>query len=177
MYTVSVNSREIASFNISSYNQGPRPPYFPKCAFYSFALGGWMDQAAWYRNVDITLTSGETFYSNPMTSEDVKIEFGVATNDLTVQSDAGKRDRYSWVGDRSISARVQEAIGSFDIIKEVARGAFSRQIGSGYVPSNTLFSKLDALGIFGVSSARHSTFCFKHADSALACVLTAHGEP
>lgn len=151
-YEISIDGTQVAAFNLTNYGQGSRPPYFPPCHYYSFALGPWQDQAAWYRQVEVTTAAGVTMYSNPMTSADVLVEYGVATNDHTVQSDAGKRDRYSWLGDRSISARVVEAVGSFDVVKEVALGAFSRQIGSGYVPSNTLFSELDALGVHGVSS-------------------------
>lgn len=95
-YTVRLNGKQIAHFNLTAYNVGERPPYFPPCAYYSFALAPWQDQAAWYRNVNITLASGQNFYSNPMTSQDVKIEYGVATNSDYVCSDAGKRDR--WVG-------------------------------------------------------------------------------
>ncbi|KAL7337612.1 catalytic activity: RhaA is able to hydrolyze alpha-1 [Rhodotorula toruloides] len=148
-YTVRLDGKQIAHFNLTAYNVGARPPYFPPCAYYSFAFGPWQDQAAWYRNVNITLASGQNWYSNPMTSEDIKVEYGVATNDFTVCSDAGKRDRYSWLGDRQISARSVEAVGEFEYVSGPAEQAFARQIASGEVPSNMLFSQLDPLGIQG----------------------------
>ncbi|BGP29034.1 hypothetical protein JCM10296v2_000770 [Rhodotorula toruloides] len=115
--------------------------------------GTYSDQAAWYRNVNVTLASGQNWYSNPMTSEDVKVEYGVATNDFTVCSDAGKRDRYSWLGDRQISARSIEAVGEFEYVWGPAEQAFARQIASGEVPSNMLFSQLDPLGIQGCTES------------------------
>uniref|UniRef100_A0A0K3CKK1 BY PROTMAP: gi/342321267/gb/EGU13201.1/ Catalytic activity: RhaA is able to hydrolyze alpha-1 [Rhodotorula glutinis ATCC 204091] n=1 Tax=Rhodotorula toruloides TaxID=5286 RepID=A0A0K3CKK1_RHOTO len=148
-YTVRLDGKQIAHFNLTAYNVGARPPYFPPCAYYSFALGPWQDQAAWYRNVNVTLASGQNWYSNPMTSEDIKVEYGVATNDFTVCSDAGKRDRYSWLGDRQISARSVEAVGEFEYVSGPAEQAFARQIASGEVPSNMLFSQLDPLGVQG----------------------------
>lgn len=101
-YTVRLDGKQIAHFNLTAYNVGARPPYFPPCAYYSFAFAPWQDQAAWYRNVNVTLASGQNHYSNPMTSEDIKIEYGVATNSDYVCSDAGKRDRFSCVLERPV---------------------------------------------------------------------------
>ncbi|ORY82403.1 Six-hairpin glycosidase-like protein [Leucosporidium creatinivorum] len=148
-YTVKIDGKQIASFNLTAYGQGARPVYFPPAAYYSFALGPWQDQAAWYRNVNVTLASGASWYSNPMTSEDVKIEYGVAPNDYYVCSDAGKRDRFAWLGDRQISARAIEAVGDFDAVSGPAEQAFARQVSTGGVPANTLFSELDPLGVLG----------------------------
>lgn len=44
-------------------------------------------------------------YSNPMTSGDVLVEYGVQTNTQYSCSDSGKRDRFSWLGDRINSVR------------------------------------------------------------------------
>ncbi|KAM0789680.1 hypothetical protein ACM66B_006542 [Microbotryomycetes sp. NB124-2] len=154
-YVVRLNGKQIASFDINSYGVGKRPPYYPPCPYYSFAIGaGAQDTSAWYRNVKITLKKdGSTFYSNSMTSPDVLVEYGVDTNDYTVCSDAGKRDRFSWLGDRSISARSVEASGQFDLVSGAAEQAFSRQAPSGLIPANTLFSKLDAQGGAGRTDA------------------------
>ncbi|KAK4051647.1 hypothetical protein OIV83_002787 [Microbotryomycetes sp. JL201] len=154
-YVVRLNGKQIASFDINSYGVGKRPPYFPPCPYYSFAIGaGAQDTSAWYRNVKMTLKKdGSTFYSNPMTSQDVLLEYGVATNDYTVCSDAGKRDRFSWLGDREISARSVEASGQFDLVRGPAEQAFSRQSPSGLVPANTLFSQLDKQGGEGRTDA------------------------
>lgn len=168
-YTVRLDGKQIAQFNLTAYNIGARPPYFPPCAYYSFAFAPWQDQAAWYRNVNVTLASGQNYYSNPMTSEDVKIEYGVATNSDYVCSDAGKRDRFScvlsitcdeqtqtdspsycsWLGDRQISARSIEAVGEWEYVWGPAVQAFDHQISSGEIPSNMLFSELDLLGTQG----------------------------
>ncbi|KWU43435.1 hypothetical protein RHOSPDRAFT_35040 [Rhodotorula sp. JG-1b] len=148
-YTVRLDGKQIAHFNLTAYNIGARPPYFPPCPYYSFAFAPWQDQAAWYRNVNVTLASGQNYYSNPMTSEDIKIEYGVATNSDYVCSDAGKRDRFSWLGDRQISARSIEAVGEWEYVWGPAIQAFDHQISSGEIPSNMLFSELDLLGTQG----------------------------
>lgn len=132
---------------------GGRPAYLPPCAWYSFAFAPWQDQAAWYRNVNVMLSSGGNFYSNPMTSEDVKVEYGVDTNSDYVCSDAGKRDRYSWVGDRQISARSIEAVGDFEAVRGSAVQVFDHQISTGETPSNMLFSELNPLEIYGRTSS------------------------
>ena len=114
----------------------------------SFSLGPWQDQAAWYRNVTMaSLKTGAILYSNSMTSEDVLTEFGVQTNAEYVCSDAGKRDRYSWLGDRLISARVTMiSTGDAEYVWGPAEQALSRQTTSGQIPINTLFSPLDTQG-------------------------------
>ncbi|KAK4046903.1 hypothetical protein OIO90_006411 [Microbotryomycetes sp. JL221] len=144
-----------SAWHLDTYGVGKRPPYFPPCPYYSLAIGaGAQDTSAWYRNVKITLKKdGSTFYSNPMTSPDVLVEYGVETNDYTVCSDAGKRDRFSWLGDREISARSIEAMGRFDLVKGPAEQAFSRQAPSGQVPANTLLGKVDQQGGQGRTEA------------------------
>ncbi|GAA6024212.1 hypothetical protein JCM8202_003539 [Rhodotorula sphaerocarpa] len=151
-YTVRLDGKQIAHFNLTEY-PGGRPAYLPPCAWYSFAFAPWQDQAAWYRNVNVMLSSGGNFYSNPMTSEDVKVEYGVDTNSDYVCSDAGKRDRYSWVGDRQISARSIEAVGDFEAVRGSAVQVFDHQISTGEMPSNMLFSELNPLEIYGRTSS------------------------
>jgi hypothetical protein len=83
-----------------------------------------------------------------MLSDDVLIEYGVHTNDRHTCSDSGKRDRFSWLGDRLISARtVMIGTGQGKFVWGPAEEAFSRQISSGQVPINTLFGPLDTEGI------------------------------
>lgn len=146
-YTVYLDDRLIAHFNISSYGISDPNPYIPGGVYKSFAFGPWQDQAAYVRNVNVTLSTGENVYSNAMTSEDVLVEYGVQSNTQYVCSDSGKRDRFSWLGDRLISARTV-MVGSHqgEYVWGPAEEAFSRQVGSGQIPINTLFSPLDAEG-------------------------------
>ncbi|KAJ5640999.1 Six-hairpin glycosidase-like protein [Penicillium herquei] len=147
-YTVYLDDQKVAHFNISSYGIGDPSPYIPGGAYKGFAFGPWQDQAAYYRNVKATLNSNnETVYSNPMTSQDVLIEYGVQTNNEYTCSDSGKRDRFAWLGDRIMSARaVMVSSNQSEYIWGPARQSFSRQITSGQVPANTLFSPLDVQG-------------------------------
>lgn len=146
-YTVYLDDQRIAHFNISSYGIADPNPYIPGGVYKSFAFGPWQDQAAYVRNVNITLSTGENVYSNPMTSPDVLIEYGVQMNTQYICSDSGKRDRFSWLGDRLISARtVMVASQQGEYVWGPTEEAFSRQVGSGQIPINTLFSPLDAEG-------------------------------
>ncbi|KAF7556572.1 hypothetical protein G7Z17_g1309 [Cylindrodendrum hubeiense] len=147
-YTILLDGQEIANFNISSYGVGNYNPYIPGGASKSFAFGPWQDQAAWIRNVDVTLSTGETIYSNSMTSPDVLIEYGVQANEEYICSDAGKRDRYSWLGDRLISSRVtMVSTAEEEFVWGPAEQALSRQTTAGQVPINTLFSPIDTESI------------------------------
>lgn len=107
IYNVRVDGHAVASFNLTSYGQSLPNPHIPGGYFKGFGLGPWRDQAAWYKNVTVTSSSGETLYTNPLTNAtQVRAEYGLNTNDYYVCSDAGKRDRFSWVGDRLHSSRV-----------------------------------------------------------------------
>jgi hypothetical protein len=147
-YRVYLDNNLIAHFNISSYHVADPNPYIPGGYSKSFAFGPWQDQAAYFRNVNVTLSTGEVVYSNPMTSPDVLVEYGVETNDEYVCSDAGKRDRFSWLGDRLVSSSaVLVSSAQTEYVYKVAEHAFSRQSTSGQVPANTLFSPLNPEGI------------------------------
>jgi hypothetical protein len=146
-YTVFLDDVEIAHFNISSYGLGNPNPYIPGGIYKSFAFGPWQDQAAYVRNVDVTDVNGKKIYNNPMTSDDVLVEYGVQTNDQYTCSDSGKRDRFSWLGDRLVSARtIMVGTRQNEFVWGPAEQAFSKQVATGQVPANTLMSPLDAEG-------------------------------
>jgi hypothetical protein len=87
-------------------------------------------------------------YNNSMTSESVLTEYGVQTNEDYVCSDAGKRDRYSWLGDRLISSRaLLVSTNEHEFVRGPAQQAFSRQTPAGQLPINTLFSPLTLEGV------------------------------
>ncbi|KAH7350663.1 catalytic activity: RhaA is able to hydrolyze alpha-1 [Rhexocercosporidium sp. MPI-PUGE-AT-0058] len=146
-YTIYLDDVEIAHFNISSYGLGDANPFIPGGASKGFAFGPWQDLAAYIRNVNATLATRENFYSNPITSEDVLVEYGVQTNNQTVCSDSSKRDRYSWLGDCLVSARtVMIGTGQYQFVGGPTMEVFSRQVSSGQVPISTLFSPLEMEG-------------------------------
>lgn len=93
------------------------------------------------------LNNGTVAYSNPLTDKSILPEFGVDSNNLIMMSDSGKRDRYSWLGDRLQSSRSVEVVGEMECVWGPAESQFSRQDAAGRVPSNTLFSQLDQSGV------------------------------
>jgi hypothetical protein len=52
----------------------------PGSIYKNFAFGPWQDQAAYLRNVNVTLSTGENVYSNSMSSEELLVEYGVQKN-------------------------------------------------------------------------------------------------
>lgn len=148
LYTVRVDGHSVASFNLTSYGKALPNPYIPGGYYKGFAFGPWRDQAAWYRKVTVT-SGGSMLYSNPLTNAtQVRSEYGINANDHYVCSDAGKRDRYSWVGDRIHSSRaIAVSTGQFEFVTGSADQAFEKQIASGQVPANSLLGPVDAQGV------------------------------
>ncbi|EPQ31311.1 uncharacterized protein PFL1_01496 [Pseudozyma flocculosa PF-1] len=149
-YTIFVEDRQVAKFNVTGYGYALPNPFIPGGTMRGFALGGWQDTAAWYKDVEITSNvDGKKLYSNPLTDkESVPLEFGVEGNTDFVCSDAGKRDRFSWLGDRLISSRaIAVATGEFDYVVGPMEWQLSKQAASGAVPINTLFGPVDDTGI------------------------------
>lgn len=86
-------------------------------------------------------------YNNSLSGDNVLEEFGVATNEDWLCSDAGKRDRFAWAGDRLISVQaVAVASLDYNVLTGPSHHTFDRQIASGQVPINTLFSPITELG-------------------------------
>lgn len=63
-----------------------------------------------------------------MTAEDALTEYGVQTNEEYIFSDAGKRDLYSWLGDRLISFMLTTvSTTENEFVRGPAEQALSRQ--------------------------------------------------
>ncbi|KAI5206619.1 glycoside hydrolase family 78 protein [Aureobasidium subglaciale EXF-2481] len=66
----------------------------------SFGFGGWQDQSAYFKDVEVVSSNGTTIYTNPMIDPvTVLTEYGVRYNTHPVCLDGAKRDRLVWLGD------------------------------------------------------------------------------
>lgn len=82
VYTVSLNGKQVVSYNISDYvNAGPSPFYLGPT---SVGFGGFQDQDAYYRNVVVSSSNGTRIYNSTLNSEDIKGDFGVLSNSAPV---------------------------------------------------------------------------------------------
>lgn len=92
---VSINNTKIFNVTLNSYYTGTKGAITTG----SFGFGGWQDQSAYFKNVEIT-ASNKVIYVNPMTdAATVLPEFGVRSNQQAVCLDGAKRDRLVWLGD------------------------------------------------------------------------------
>ncbi|KAJ9092761.1 hypothetical protein QFC19_008616 [Naganishia cerealis] len=114
IYTISINDRQVASINYTSYGYlpGPSPFYLGPT---SVGIGGWQDQDAFYRNLRVTLPNGTIVYQNAMNDEDILGEYGVLQNPF----------RLVWLGDFYIGA-TSLAVSTADY--EVYRGTLESSL-------------------------------------------------
>ncbi|KAB8275879.1 Six-hairpin glycosidase-like protein [Aspergillus minisclerotigenes] len=73
----------------------------------SFGFGAYQDHEAYFRDVKVYDTeNGSTLYMNPLTTEDVLVEYGTQANQESLCLDGPKRDRLVWLGDFIHTARI-----------------------------------------------------------------------
>ena len=98
----------------------------------TWAFGPYLDQAAYYKDVEVRAQNGSVIYTNAMTSNDVYKEYAIAANDRAVCLDGAKRDRVIWFGDFTHTAReLAAASGRYDFIQSMLDLAFDWQFLSG----------------------------------------------
>ncbi|QKX57645.1 uncharacterized protein TRUGW13939_04763 [Talaromyces rugulosus] len=98
----------------------------------SWGFGPFMDQAAYFKDVEVVAQNGTTLYTNPLTSTDVLSEYLVAPNAEAVCLDGPKRDREIWIGDFSHTAKeLAVSTGRYDFIQSMIEFTFKRQLTSG----------------------------------------------
>ena len=131
-YLVSVNDQEVA-FVDSAFIV----PYITGWATTALTDGTWafgpyLDQEAYYKDVEVIAQNGSVVYTNAMTSEEVYKEYAIATNDRPVCLDGAKRDRVIWFGDFTHTAReLATSTGAYYFIQNMIELAFEWQFLSG----------------------------------------------
>ena len=141
-YRISVNSKHIATISYAealSLFSGIFSLPSPTTGTWGF--GPFQDQIAYVKNVKVTDSNGALLYQNPMTSQDVLVEYGINSNDASVCLDGSKRDRLVWIGDFVHTARtIGASTNRLDFVTGTIGFEFARQIesgeGSGVVPTD-----------------------------------------
>ena len=124
-YTVAVNGTQFAyvpysSFGGANLNTG------------SWGFGPYLDQAAYFKDVEVVAQNGTVLYTNQLTSTDILEEYLVASNAYAVCLDGAKRDREIWIGDFAHTAReLAASTGRYDFIQSMIEYEFLGQFTSG----------------------------------------------
>jgi hypothetical protein len=94
----------------------------------TFGFGPYLNQAAYFKDVQVTDKNGTIIYTNDFSSDDVLQEYSVASNQYTVCLDGAKRDRAVWIGDFAHTARIiASSSGHFSHIQGVIDFEFDWQ--------------------------------------------------
>lgn len=128
----------------------------------AIGFGGWHDQAAYVRNVQVTDTQSSVVYSNPMTGEDVLGEFGMQPNTRSVCMDGAKRDRLIWMGDFFHATRLVAVTNAkSELLKGTWEYAFEWQSAEGQYPGFIPISYTSPIpdsSVFLFNAGTNSTF-------------------
>ena len=105
----------------------------------TFGFGPFLNQAAYYRDVEVIAKDGSVIYTNSLTGDDVYEEYGIAINPRAVCLDGSARDREIWIGDFVHTARmIAVSTGRYDYIESMIDFEFDWQLldgpGAGLVP-------------------------------------------
>ncbi|OBT78844.1 hypothetical protein VF21_02515 [Pseudogymnoascus sp. 05NY08] len=105
----------------------------------TFGFGPFLNQAAYYRDVEVIGQDGSVLYTNSLTGDDVYEEYGIAMNPRAVCLDGSARDREIWIGDFVHTARmIAVSTGRYDYIQSMINFEFDWQFldgpGAGLVP-------------------------------------------
>ncbi|THX28958.1 Six-hairpin glycosidase [Aureobasidium pullulans] len=93
---VSINGIKVFNVTLNDYYTGASGATTTG----SFGFGGWQDQAAYFKDVEVASGNGTVIYTNPMTNASVILpEYGVQSNTADLCLDGAKRDRLVWLGD------------------------------------------------------------------------------
>ncbi|KAL8281119.1 hypothetical protein RQP46_006477 [Phenoliferia psychrophenolica] len=128
-YSVFINSHLVLS-DLDTHDYDDVPAFNDFFGAPTVGLGPWADQAAYFRNLHLAHSAGETFYFNPLDSEEAFAEFGVAVNEYD-------RDRLIWTGD-FYPAALTIAVTTWEL--EFLRGtidfSFDYRLDSGAIPTS-----------------------------------------
>lgn len=111
----------------------------------SWGFGPFMDQAAYFKDVEVVAQNGTTLYTNTLTSTDILPEYLAASNAEAVCLDGAKRDREIWIGDFAHTAKeLAASTGRYDFIQSMIEFTFKRQLNSG--PGSGIVPVQDSMG-------------------------------
>ena len=139
-YNISINGTPIASVDSTQYQPYVNTGWGTAAVTDgNWGFGPWLDQSAYFKDVQVTAQNGTVFYTNSLTTQEVYEEYSIATNSHAVCLDGAKRDRMIWIGDFVHTAReLAASTGRYDFIQSMIEFEFEWQFltgpGAGLVP-------------------------------------------
>lgn len=139
-YNISINDTHLVFVDSSQFQDYVNPGWgSPSTTDGTWGFGPFLDQAAYFTDVEVTAANGDSLYTNSLTNEDILPEYRMAENRAKVCLDGAKRDRLIWIGDFAHTARMLAASsGRYDFISSMIEYEFRWQLtqgdGSGLVP-------------------------------------------
>ena len=139
-YNISVNGTHLAFVDTSQYQDYVNPGWgSPSTTEGTWGFGPFLDQAAYFTDVEVVAANGDSLYSNSLTNSDILAEYRMAENRAKVCLDGAKRDRLIWIGDFAHTARMLAAsTGGYDFVRSMIEYEFEWQLtrgdGAGLVP-------------------------------------------
>lgn len=139
-YNISINDTHLAFVDSSQFQDYVNPSWgSASTTDGTWGFGPFLDQAAYYTDVEVVSSKGDNLYANTLTSKDILPEYRMAENRAKVCLDGAKRDRLIWIGDFAHTARMLAAsTGRYDFVKSMIEYEFEWQLtegeGSGLVP-------------------------------------------
>lgn len=139
-YNISINGTQIASVDSTQYQPYVNTGWGTSAVTDgTWGFGPFLDQSAYFKDVQVTAQNGTVFYTNSLTTQEVYEEYSIATNSYAVCLDGAKRDRMIWIGDFVHTAReLAASTGRYDFIQSMIDFEFDWQFltgpGAGLVP-------------------------------------------
>jgi hypothetical protein len=146
-YNVTVNGTQFALVPYTTFypyvNQGFGGTNLVTSGTWGF--GPFLDQAAYFTDVEVVAQNGTVIYTNSLTSTDILQEYSVATNEYSVCVDGAKRDREIWIGDFAHTSReLAASTGGYNFIQSMIEFTFDGQFTSG--PAAGIVPIQDSMG-------------------------------
>lgn len=118
-YEITIDGNHVATVSSDVYQPYLNPGWGSNTVTDgTWSFGPYLDQIAYYKDVQVILEDGMIIYTNPMTSDEVYSEYAIASNSHAVCLDGAKRDRVIWIGDFVHTAReLAASSGRYDFIQ------------------------------------------------------------
>ena len=132
-YNISINGTQIASVDTTQYQPYVNSGWGTSAVTDgTWGFGPFLDQSAYFKDVQVTAQNGTVFYTNSLTTQEVYEEYSIATNSHAVCLDGAKRDRMIWIGDFVHTAReLAASTGRYDFIQSMIEFEFEWQFLTG----------------------------------------------
>lgn len=107
-YIVKLNGKSIALISIFESGVVGSSSFFGSgsLAGGTWGFGPFQDQEAYFKDVKVTAENGTLLYQNRLLTDEILLEYIIASLDTSISLDGAKRDRLIWTGDFYHTSRI-----------------------------------------------------------------------